>query len=385
MEKDIKLIYFCPFSIGGLSDYAQYQAEALGHAGMDVTMLCDRDYPHEPVAYRQDRSLPGGGPRPKTKAARILKLVKETFGGYALLDKRLAETGAKKVIFASFTEYMGPLWAWRFRRWKKKGVVFGAVVHDPVRDFVLGPQWWHDWSVSEGYSFLRHAFVHEPIQLDTGMFRQRVTTTVIPHGPFAFPESRVSRIEARRELKIPEDVPLFLSFGHLRDGKNLPLVLEAMKDVPQVWLLVAGTEARSGNVTSHEYQKMAELLGVSARCRWRIGFASPEEVAKYFAAADYALLAYEARFRSASGVLNVAVGYRKPVIVSCGESNLATVVDKYRLGPRVEPDDAQAIRKGMADILVAPPNPDWETYDRDNSWATNARTVISALEEPRAA
>lgn len=380
MDTDQKVLYFCPFSIGGLSDYAHYQAEALALEGMDVTMLCDREYPHEPVNYRQDRSLPGGGPRPGTKLARIAKLVKEMLGGYALLSERLRETGAQKVIFASFTEYMGPIWAWRFRRWARRGVVFGAIVHDPVRDFVVGPQWWHNWSVAEGYSFLKHAFVHEPINLDTGMFRRRVTTTVIPHGPFAFPKARLSRNEARRELEVPEEVPLFISFGHLRDGKNLALVLQAMREVPQAWLLVAGTEARSGNLQSHEYRRMSEEFGVASRCRWRIGFASPEEVANYFVAADYALLTYEARFRSASGVLNVAVGYRKPVIASCGESNLATVVTKYRLGPRVIPDNAEAIKVGMAGILSSPPQPDWATYERDNSWATNARVVIEALQ-----
>lgn len=374
------LILFCPSSFGGIPDYAHHQAEALGRAGGSVLMLCPPDYPHRAEHYRQDKCLPGGGARPANKLVRVGKLVSEMMGGYRVLAKRVRESGAKRVLMASYGEYLAPLWAWRMRALRKEGVIFGAVVHDPVRDFVVGPKLWHQWSISEGYSYLDHAFVHEPIQLDTGARKVELRTHVIPHGPYPFPDPVRTRSEVREELGIPESVPLFLSFGHVRDGKNLGLVLEAMAKVRDAWLLVVGTEAGTGHTKSADYRKKAEDLGIADRCRWIIGFASPEEAANCFIAADFALLTYERRFRSASGVLNVAARYRRPVLASCGESNLASAVKNYRLGPWVEPDRADEIARGMKDILTSSPEPEWSRYAEENSWERNAELVMLKME-----
>jgi hypothetical protein len=86
------------------------------------------------------------------------------------------------VLFGSYSEYLAPLWAGSLRSLAKQGVIFGAIVHDPVRNFVLGPLWWHHWSIASGYSFLREAFVHEAIELDTVHSMPQLHTTVIPHG-----------------------------------------------------------------------------------------------------------------------------------------------------------------------------------------------------------
>jgi len=300
--------------------------------------------------------------------------------GYALLAKRTRELKCRRVLLASYGEYLAPLWAWRFRKLRRNGVRFGAVIHDPVRDFVLGPKRWHRWSVSEGYSFLDDGFLHEAINLDTGSRRYSIHQTVVPHGPYPFPDATRPRAEVRTELGIPQDAHLFLCFGHLRDGKNLNLILEALCKVPDAWVLVAGTEAGTGHVTSAKYLKQAEQLGVDSRCRWVIGFASPELVADFFEATDFALLTYEARFRSASGVLNVAARYRRPVVASCGESNLATTVQTYQLGPWVEPDCADEIARGMQELLDQSPAPQWDRYLAENSWERNAKLVIDAME-----
>lgn len=382
MPQPESILYFCPSSFGGIPDYAHQQAEALGRSGCRVIMLCQPEFPHRSQAYEQDRCLPAEGIRARFRPVRILKLVVGQLDGFRILDRKIRATKARHVIMASYSEYLAPLWAWRFRRWRKHGVVFGAVAHDPVRDFVVGPLWWHRWSISEGYSFLDHAFVHESIILDTGSRRQPVATTIIPMGSLPFPDPPDSRTSTRTRLRIPDDAPLFLSFGHLRDGKNLRLILKALVQVPTAWLLVAGTEAGSGHTSSAEYQKIAAELGVGDRCRWLIGFATAEQAADYFNAADHALLTYQASFRSASGVLNVSVRYRRPVVASCGESNLASSVEHYDLGFRVAADDAGEIARGMRRMLSEPLVPRWDAYEQENSWETNATRVIAAFATP---
>lgn len=376
---DPRLLCFCPISKGGIADYAHQQAIALSREGWRVTLLCPPGFPHDSSDYVRDASLPDDLKASKGRLRRAFEWIGVILAGIAVLVERIREDNPGYVLMATYSEYAAPLWAWRLRKLRKSGVVFGAVVHDPVRDFVVGPPAWHRWSVSEGYSYLDHAFVHESIVLDTGSPGHAVPTHIIPHGPYPFPDAGESRAEVRRRLGIPEDAELFLSFGHLRDGKNLALILEAMSRVPDAWLLVAGTEAGTGNRTSAEYREMAETLGVGDRCRWVIGFATAVEAANFFTAADFALLTYQASFRSASGVLNVAVRYRKPVLASCGESNLATSVERYSLGLRVPADDMEEIAAGMRGLLHEAPAARWDDYERENSWQENARLVTQAF------
>lgn len=310
----------------------------------------------------------------------MLQMIRNMLSGYRTLEHRILESGCKKVLFDSYAEYLAPLWAWRFRRLRRSGVRFAAIAHDPVRDFVVGPLWWHRWSISHGYSFLDLVFVHEAIELDTGLPQQKVKCITIPQGTYRFPSPTSSRAEARERLRIPHDAPLFLCFGHLRDGKNLNLIIEALTQIPSAWLLIAGTEAGTGHIKSAELRQMAEKLGVHERCRWNIGFVSPEDAADLFEASDYVMLTYSRQFRSASGVLNVAARYEKPVVASCGPGNLATAVKQYALGIYVEPDSVEEIVKGMKAILSQPPHSLWQQYKDENSWEQNAKLVNEAFD-----
>jgi glycosyltransferase involved in cell wall biosynthesis len=297
----------------------------------------------------------------------------------AALNWAIATTGTCYVLFTTYSEYLAPVWAWRLRLWARRGVRFAAVVHDPVRDFVVGPRWWHRFSIAQGYSFLSLALLHAPIQLEPCSRRPAPPTVLIPHGPYRYPLPLVSTQVLRQVLSVPLDATLLLSFGHIRDSKNLALVLRAMAGVPRIWLMVAGPEATAGQHPSDYYRQLAERLGVAGRCRWKIGYQAPEQVAELFTAADGAVLTYSASFRSASGVMHLAAHYRKPVLASAGASALMDDVRRFRLGVEVPPDDPTALEAGMRRFLSQLAEPDWKGYERANSWDRNAQLVAQAL------
>jgi glycosyltransferase involved in cell wall biosynthesis len=296
-----------------------------------------------------------------------------------VLARHIREHKFSHVLFASYFEYLAPLWASSLERLANDGVVFGAVVHDPVRDFVLGPHWWHRWSIARGYSFLREAFVHEPIDLDTVRPMPRLRTTVIPHGVYSFPDATETRDAARARLGIPPGSHVMLSFGHIRDGKNLDLVLHAMRQFPDLHLLVAGAAQSSGQKPAEFYQNLAREFGVADRCHWKIGYVNNSETGNLFAASDVALITYSRAFRSASGVLNAAVFFRKPCIASAGQGNLSTMVQKFDLGVWVEPDNADALARGIDRWMISPPKPRWDDYCSENSWQRNAEIVLRQM------
>ncbi len=376
------LLVFCTADHGGLADYAHAQSEALAIRGQRVLLLAPPRFPARPALY-QRFNLPVF-PRKLSRFRWLQRLITAftILIQQHVLSQTIASTGARHVLFTSYSEYLAPLWAWRLRCWSKRGVHFAAVIHDPVRNYVVGPAWWHRFSVAQGYSFLSTAFVHAPINLDTGLPGLKLSTVVIPHGPFAYPSPQNHAHLLRKQLLIPSRALLLLSFGHIRDNKNLALVLKAMVHCPDAWLLVAGPEATAGQHSSTFYQRLAGQLGVAERCIWSIGFQSSSHVADHFTAADVVLLTYSSTFRSASGVMHLASHYRKPVLASAGDSPLLDSVRDFHLGVVISPDDSEAIVAGITRLSQDPLEPDWAAYESAHSWDRNAELVESALGVP---
>jgi glycosyltransferase involved in cell wall biosynthesis len=215
------------------------------------------------------------------------------------------------VLFACYKEYFAPFWVWPLRRLAKKGIVIGTIAHDPVRDFVVGPIWWHRWSVRLGYSFVRDVFVHDDTPLDFGGKKPAgIRIHQIPHGPYEVAEPIIGREAMRRRLGFDSGLTaelanaheeakfgaadsgalisdggeaaldsrspatshpipvtpaspdvVFLAFGQIRDGKNLDLFLRVMTRLPEnVKLLVAGKGDSGSSRPAEYYQKLAEEL-----------------------------------------------------------------------------------------------------------------------------
>ncbi len=386
MGRGVKILYYSPAAHGGIADYAHEQANALADLGTEVTLLCTPRYVRgrgEKYAIAADLKDAGSFLAGAPRWLKRVDYVRATLRNFKTLARQIKASGSNYVLLGSYQEYLAPLWAPEFKKLAARGVVFGAILHDPVRDYVVGPRGWHRWSVAEGYSFLREAFVHEPIQLDTVRPVPGLRTTVIPMGPFRQTASRRTREEMRRSLDLPGDAPVLLAFGHIHPNrKNLDLIIHSLKHHPSVYLVVAGSDESTGQKVVEAYKKLAADLGVADRCRWHIDYIPNECAGDYFVAADLVALVYKGMFRSASAVLNVAAVYRKPCIASSGAGNLRSVVEKYRLGVWVEPDNLDTLVSGIRRCLDSGTVPDWDRYLAENSWETNAAAVIEKMEAP---
>jgi glycosyltransferase involved in cell wall biosynthesis len=376
-----RLLYYAPFSYGGLLNYAQEQANAIARQGVEVALLCtpeftkrDEDDYHVLPLLTDTRPKTG-----QSKVWRPFRHVWVTLSNLWRLRREIIRGSYRHVLFASYGEYFAPLWARWFRPLAARGVVFGAVVQEPVRDFQVGPRWWHRFSVWSGYSFLRYAFTHDVVRLDTCGEVSGLQTAVVPYGPHKFPEPTQSRAETRKKLGVPESALLLFSFGHIRDNKNLDYAVRALAELPEAWLLVAGARSASSQKPADFYVDMAKSLGVAGRCVWRIDYISEEEAANLFSASDLVLLTYSSSFRSASGVLHVAARYRRPCIASAGQGSLQSVVRNYGLGAWIEPGEPDAVVRGVRDWISNKTEPRWDAYDRDNSWDRNAEIVVREM------
>ena len=379
MSTKPRLLYYSPATSGGLTDYARVQANALAKLGIEVDLLSSAEFPVESSDLFRLRPELVAKKTDGGRIARKVEGVRSILRNYRQLRSVIREHKYGHVLMGAYAEHFSPLWSGGLRQLKQEGVIFGSIIHDPVRDFVLGPKWWHQRSIADAYSFLREAFVHEHIALDTVRPMPDLHTTAIPHGPMVFPKATQSRDEVRKQIGIPASAQVWLSFGNVRDGKNLQLVIEALTHFSDAVLLVAGKEQSSGQRPVSFYKDLAQKLGVADRCFWINRFIAAEEVGNLFEASDLALLTYSKDFRSASGVLNVATYFRKPCVASSGQGNLRSVVSDYGMGVWVEPDRLPDLVYGLHKWRSAAPTPRWEDYERENSWQRNADTVASRM------
>jgi len=90
----------------------------------------------------------------------------------------------------------------------------------------------------------------------------------------------------RNEWGVLPGQKVFLSFGYVRDGKNIDLAIKALKQVPQAFLVIVGSVASTKDKPFQYYRDLAAEVGVEERCRFFEGFISDEELGRYFSAAD---------------------------------------------------------------------------------------------------
>jgi glycosyltransferase involved in cell wall biosynthesis len=104
-------------------------------------------------------------------------------------------------LFAFYKEYFSPFWIGPLKKLKNKGYAMGTIAHDPVRDFVIGPAWWHRLCVRRAFSFLTHVFVHDETPLDFGGKKpEEIRIHQIPHGPYEVAAPIIGREAMRKKM-----------------------------------------------------------------------------------------------------------------------------------------------------------------------------------------
>jgi glycosyltransferase involved in cell wall biosynthesis len=391
----MKILVFNPGSQGGIAKYCWHQAEALGQLGNDVVVLCDKGEEKVSDYFECEGALVGERRQgaASSKLSRIFDLVWQYLSGQIVLFGAIWQHRPDAVLLASYIEYLSPIWVWlQLTAVKMLGVTFAAVLHDPVRNFVVGPTWWHKLSVGMAYWPLSVVFTHEKPPQEAGI-PDYVKVCEVPHGLFFARQPQCSREVVRKEWGIPDDGIVFLSFGFIRDSKNLDLLIRALATNPDAFLVVMGrVQSESANRPVTFYQEMAKSLGVDQRVKFLVGFVPDEKVVDYLQGADVLALTYSASFRSQSGVLNTAAYAGKPLLASAGAGPLRESVEKFGLGTFVAPDNAEALADGMRRLIhlvqaqragrplpEGSPRMDWAAYREYASWENNARAVVEAV------
>ena len=144
----------------------------------------------------------------------------------------------------------------------------------------------------------------------------------------------------RAELGTPEDAPLLLALGRLHPNKAFDVLLEALAELPGVWLWLVGEGPLRAELERH-----AEKLGVAHRVRMPGWIAA---TAPYYAAADAVVM--PSRHEPLGNVVIEAWAQRKP-IVAATSAGPAGLIRDGATGLLAPVDDARALAASLKRIL----------------------------------
>jgi len=175
---------------------------------------------------------------------------------------------------------------------------------------------------------------------------------VVPYGVDAdrFRPDPAAAAQLRRELEVPDDVPLVAAAGRLVRKKGFEYLIDALVHVPHAVLALAG-----GGSLDHELRARAESAGLSNRIRF-LGGRSQDQVATLFAAADLIITpSVRDDAGNVDGLPNSVMEALASgtILVTTAAGGIGSVVEHERTALVVPERDASAlgaaISRGLAD------------------------------------
>ena len=146
--------------------------------------------------------------------------------------------------------------------------------------------------------------------------------------------------QPRTELDTPEDAPLLLALGRLHRNKAFDVLLEALADLPECYLWLAGEGPEEARL-----RRQAEDLGIATRVRflgWR------EDPAALHEAAD--IFVCPSRHEPLGNVIIEAWSHRLAV-VAARAAGPEELIEDGQSGVLTPLEDAGALVAGVRDLL----------------------------------
>lgn len=190
-----------------------------------------------------------------------------------------------------------------------------------------------------------------------------------------FVESVKAPAQPRGDLDTPAGVPLLLALGRLHVNKAFDVLLDAMAQLPEAWLWLAG----SGPL-DRQLEEQAERLGISGRVRflgWR------DDLAALAAAAD--VIVVPSRHEPLGNVVLEAWAQRRPLVAAAAEGPSA-LIKAEESGLLVPVEDAAALASAVRRVIEEPGlaarlvEGGWTAYQADFTEAISVARYLELFE-----
>jgi glycosyltransferase involved in cell wall biosynthesis len=371
----------CPGSHGVIPDHVHEQATAMHDLGLNVLVLCCPAYTRSrAAAYPTIPCMLEGATTSNTNAfSRKFAKALQTVRNQLRFAWEVYNHRPTLVLSASHVDSQSPLWIWpHFLICTFRKTIYAMNLHFAHRDHHLGPKWWQKLCTNLSFNPFKIAIAHKRLP-SANIIPKFIRCVEVPIGPEKTLQIRENPKQIRKRWNVPRGKKVFLSFGHVRNHKNLDLVIRALLENHQAFLVILGRVSNHRDRPLKYYQMLADDLGLSKRVLISDEFVPDEKRQSYFEAADFIISTYSSGFRSQTATLATAANARRYVLSSSGNSPMRDLVEHFGLGVFVEPDSSEAVADGMATLLNGElPEANWEGFEAHATWETNVMRFLEA-------
>ena len=293
--------------------------------------------------------------------------------------KYTVKSNADLLIFNDFDQVTSYFWTRRYRRRKFKTAI---ILHDPDRTAYFQRKSLSESTMQRIMDIVDIAFYHEklpPLPYYENK-DNRIIYKEIPHGIYP-PEKPDEQIKSLLQNLNDQGFTTLSITGNVRAEKNYKIAMDAIKDIPQATLVIAGkTVTAAENID--DYKNYARSLGIENRVVFINKYLNNSEMSAIFENSGIILLYYSHTFKSQSGILNSLSPFCPKLIVSDIESGMTHCVKEFGLGMIVASDSAEALHKAI--VTYPQNNPyinNWEKFANYSSWEKNIEIEISAYKQ----
>ncbi len=265
-------------------------------------------------------------------------------------------------------------------RLKRRGIKVILTVHEilPHKSFFGGHI--DKKIINKMYDIADKLLVHTPSlkkEVVELFYQPSEKIEVIHHPYFNLPKSSIDRTTLKIKYKLPEDKKIILFFGTIRENKGLEILLDAMKHLKsEYFLLITGERGGVSEKPAGYYKELIIKNDLVNAVKWVEKYITNEEAANVFKVVDAVILPYKKSFHAQSGVLNLAINYEKPCVVS-DVGGIGETVRRYELGIVVEPENVDALKHGIKTLFEEKKEFNFEKYKRENSWENYCEKLIT--------
>ncbi|HCM92738.1 MAG TPA: hypothetical protein DIS78_09265 [Lachnospiraceae bacterium] len=257
-----------------------------------------------------------------------------------------------KVIIQWWHPYFAPCYRILTGKLKRAGIEITYICHNvfPHERFPMDKKL-TKMALKKGDKFILHA---QGEVNDLLSIKPDASYKVQVHPTYsAFNFENMDTGTARKKLSLDPDERIMLFFGFVREYKGLKHLINAVDILKKKYFKEEGSMPKlyivgdfDGN--KDEYLARIEELKITNDIVIADGYVPDKEVEKYFSAADLVVLPYESATQS--GIVQIAYGFEKPVIVT-RVGGLPEVVEDGVTGVIVEPFDDDALAEAIFDYF----------------------------------
>ena len=327
---------------GGISHYTSLLVRALRRRCQVQFLSYSRQYP--------DWLYPGATDRDPSLKPGIRESPDGTFDALSplawwSLPGKIALHGSQLVVLPWTAAYWAPFYYLFLKALARdSGAPALFICHNVIEHEASGLKSWLSSRVlRRGDYFLTHSAWDRANLLDWIGPDRGARVKVSPHPVYDHLDAaEMDPAGARARLGVNcEKVLLF--FGFIREYKGLRYLLQSLPlilDRFPVHLLVAGESWED----VRPYRELVERLHLQERVTMHTRYVPDERVPTYFAAADLVVVPYTSATQS--GIVQLAHGFRKPVVVG-NVGGIPEAVEQGRTGYLVSPRNPQAIAEAV--------------------------------------